>query len=154
MSSMRLAWRDFATAFIVFAIASCLNLWLARWIGYQAVALVYLLAVVLLALAVGRGAILLGTGLSALGWNYLFVPPKYSFHIAGFYDKMMLAMYFVVALTVGQLTALLRAQRLIEQQREKDSTALFLLTRELADSGDGADIVIKAVRHAGKVFNA
>src|SRR5215472_88475 len=137
MNSLRRVWRDFATALAVFVIVSGLNFWLAQWIGYQAVALVYLLAVVLLALVVDRGAILFGASLSALGWDYLFVPPKYSFHIAGFYDKMMLAMYFIVALTVGQLTALLRAQRLLEQQREKDSTALFLLTRELADSGDG-----------------
>ncbi len=53
MSRLRLSWRDFATAFAVFIIASGLNLWLARWIGYQAVVVVYLLAVVLLALVVG-----------------------------------------------------------------------------------------------------
>jgi two-component system sensor histidine kinase KdpD len=90
---------------------SLVNLWLREWLGYQALALVYLLSVVLLALFVGRGPILVGTALTALVWTYLFVPPMYSFRIAGFYDKMMLAMYFIVALTVGQLTARLRAQK-------------------------------------------
>lgn len=96
---------------MTFGAVSGLNLWLHRWIGYQAISLVYLLAVVLLALFVNRGAIVLGTALTAIGWIYLFVPPRYSFHIAGFYDRMMLAVYFVVALTVGQLTAKLRSQR-------------------------------------------
>ena len=145
-------WPQYVLAFATFAAASLLNLWLQNWIGYQAIALVYLLAVVLLALFVGRGPILVGTGLTALGWNFLFAPPRYSFHIAGFYDKMMFAMYFVVALVVGQLTARLRAERLAEQEREERATALYLLTRELADAADGVDIIAKAVGHVGKVF--
>jgi len=104
-------WGEYAVALGVFVGASLLNLWLQKWTGYQAIALVNLLAVVLLALFVGRGAILFGTTLTAFGWDFLFAPPRFSFHVAGFYDKMMLFTYFVVALTVGQLTARLRAQR-------------------------------------------
>lgn len=96
-------WGQYALAFTTFVVVSLLNFLLQRWIGYEAIAMVYLLVVVLLALYVGRGPTLLGTGLTALGWNFLFAPPRYSFHIAGFYDKMMLATYFIVALTVGQV---------------------------------------------------
>ena len=131
-----------------------LNLWFHQWIGYEAIALVYLLAIVLLALFVDRGPILLGTTLTALGWNFLFAPPRYSFHIAGFYDKIMFVMYFVVALTIGQLTARLRAERLAEKQREERSTALYHLTRELADAHDREHIFAKAVQQVGKVFGA
>jgi two-component system sensor histidine kinase KdpD len=90
--------------------------------------------------------------LTALGWNFLFAPPRYSFHIGSFYDKMMLAMYFVVALTVGQLTARLRAERRAEQEREKCSTALYHLTRELAEAADRADIIARATQQARLVF--
>jgi two-component system sensor histidine kinase KdpD len=79
--------------------------------GNQAIALVYLLAVVLLALFIGRGPILFGAALTALGWNFFFVPPRYSFHIADTYDKMMLLMYFIVAVTIAELTTRLRASR-------------------------------------------
>src|SRR5579862_7532880 len=91
------SWRQYAAAFGAFAGVSLVNLWLQRWIGYQAIALVYLLAVVLLALYVSRGPILFGTALTVIGWNFLFAPPRYSFHIAGFYDKMMVTTYFAVA---------------------------------------------------------
>jgi two-component system sensor histidine kinase KdpD len=67
---------------------------------------------------------------------------------------MMVAMYFVVALTVGQLTALLRRQRLAEQQREERTSSLYLLARELADSADASDILEKAVLRTGRVFDA
>jgi two-component system sensor histidine kinase KdpD len=152
--SFRPSARQYALAFTTFAAVSLLNLWLQNWIGYQAIALVYLLAVVLLALFVGRGPILVGTALTALGWNFLFAPPRYSFHIGSFYDKMMFAMYFVVSLTVAQLTARLRAQRLEEQKREERATALYLLTRELADAAGLKDILGKVVHQTGKAFNA
>jgi two-component system sensor histidine kinase KdpD len=108
---MQQLYRQYAVALGMVAGISLLNLWLQQWLGYQAIALVYLLAVFLLALFVGRGPVLVGTALTALGWSFLFAPPRFSFHIAGFYDKMMLAMYFVAALTVSQLMARLRAQK-------------------------------------------
>jgi len=116
IASFARPWQQYVLAMAVFFAASAINFWLQGWIGYQATALVYLLAVVVLALFVGRGPILFGTALTALGWVFLFVPPVYSFHIGDFYDKMMFGMYFVVALTVGQLTAQLRAKREAEIQ--------------------------------------
>ena len=147
-------WLEYGLAFVVFVGVSLLNLWLQTWIGYEAIALVYLLAVVLLALFVGRGPIFFGTALTALGWSFMFAPPPYSFHIGSFYDKMMFAMYFVVALTVAQLTARLRAERLAEQKREERSRALYLFTRELADAADRADILERVVTQIGQAFNA
>ena len=145
---------QYAAAIFVVAFASLLNFWLQRWIGYQTVALVYLLAVVILALFVGRGPILVAATLTGVSWIYLFVPPQYSFRIAGTYDKMMVATYFLVALTVGQLTALLRAQRQADQEQEERSTALYLLTRELADSAGLPEIVEKSVRLIGRLFQS
>ena len=145
---------DYVLAFSTVVGVSVLNEWLQGWIGYQAIALVYLLAVVLLALFVGRGAIVFGTALTALGWSFMFAPPRYSFHIGSFYDKMMFAMYFVVALTVAQLTARLRAERLAEQKREERSSAMYLFTRELAAAADRADILERVATQVGRVFGA
>lgn len=145
---------EYGLAVLVFIAVSFLNLLLKRWIGYQAIALVYLLAVVLLALFVGRGPILLGAALTSLGWSFLFAPPSYSFRIGSFYDKMMFAMYFVVALTVAQLTARLREERMIERKREADSRALYMFTRELADARDHNDIIQRVLAQVGSVFKA
>ena len=107
-------WRQYSAALATVFVVSLVNSWVDRWTGPQALALVYLLAVVLLALFVGRGAILVAAALSAFVWDFLFVPPLYSFHIEGLYDKIMLVTYFVVALVIGQLTARLRTQHEIE----------------------------------------
>ncbi|MGA2787313.1 MAG: ATP-binding protein [Verrucomicrobiota bacterium] len=131
-------WRQYATAFLMFSAVSALNLWLQKWIGYEALALVYLLGVVLLALFVSRGPILFGTVLTAVGWSYIFAPPRFSFHIAGFYDQMMFGTYFVVALTIGRLTTRLRLQheaeirvKLIEESERLSRTLLNSVSHEL-----------------------
>lgn len=152
--SPRAAWQPYGVAFGVFLGVSLLNLWLQQWLGYQAIALVYLLAVVLLGRFVGPGPILFGTALTALGWSYLFCPPRYSFHIAGFYDKMMLVTYFAVALTLGQLTARLRAGQQAERRREQSSTALYNLARQAAETDNVDELLKLAAEEAARLFEA
>jgi two-component system sensor histidine kinase KdpD len=103
--------QQYALAFTCFLASSLLNLSLAQLIGYQAVALIYLLGIVVLALFLNRGAVIFGTALTAFGWAFFFAPPRYSLHISSFYDKMMMATYFAVAVTISQLTTRLRAHR-------------------------------------------
>ena len=110
-ASLQPVWRQYALACIVFVLVSVLNYSLKNVFGYQAIALIYLLSIVLLALFVNRGAILFGTVLSAIGWNYVFVKTPFAFTFSDPYDNMMLLTYFVVTLIVGQLTTRLRAQR-------------------------------------------
>ncbi|HTJ00745.1 MAG TPA: ATP-binding protein [Dongiaceae bacterium] len=148
-------WRQYLLAFLTFVAASMLNLLLLeRWLGYQAIALVYLLSVVVVSLFIGRGPILLGTLLTAAGWNYFFAPPRFAFNIYDTYDNMMLATYFVVTLTVGHLTTHLRAERLAEQEREERASALYQLTRDLADAANLDDIFCRVVRQVEIFFEA
>jgi two-component system sensor histidine kinase KdpD len=105
------AWRQYALAFAVFVVVTAFSFSLQKLFGYQAIALIYLLSVALLALFINRGATLFGTILTALGWNYFFAPPAFAFNVSDSYDNMMLMTYFVVTLTIGQLTTRLRAQR-------------------------------------------
>lgn len=146
--------RQYALAFVTFVAITLFSLWLQNWVGYQAIALVYLLGVVLLALFINRGPIFFGTVLTAAGWNFFFAPPAFAFNITDLYDNMMLVTYFVVTLTVGNLTTHLRAQRAAEREREERVSALYRLTRELAGGADLADILNKVVCEVGTAFNA
>ena len=104
-------WRQYSAAFVIVLLISLLSYLLERWVGYQTLALIYLLAVVLSALILGRGATFLAAMLGALVWDYIFVPVRFSFAITDLYDEMMVATYFVVAFVLGELTARLRAHR-------------------------------------------
>jgi two-component system sensor histidine kinase KdpD len=135
---LKASWKQYALAFVVFVLVSLFNFWGQRWIGYQSIALIYLLSVVLLALFINRGATFFGTVLTAAGWNYIFAPPTFAFNISDAYDNMMLLTYFVVTLTVGQLTTRLRAQRdaemhakLLEESERLGRTLLNSVSHEL-----------------------
>jgi two-component system sensor histidine kinase KdpD len=130
------------------------GLLIQRWIGYQAVALIYLFAVVLLGMVVGRGPNLFAATLTALCWNYLFVPPVFTFRISGFHDFMLFGMYFVVALATGQLTARMRLQQEAERQRERRTAALFQLTQELSSAGSFPELLGVAIREVSAAFDA
>ncbi len=61
-------------------------------------------------MVLSRGPVLVVAALSAVSWNFLFIPPLFTLHIAKFEDALMFATYFIVAITVGTLTNRLRAE--------------------------------------------
>ncbi|HXT40410.1 MAG TPA: sensor histidine kinase KdpD [Candidatus Angelobacter sp.] len=146
--------KQYLAALCVVVAVTLLGLAVRGLIGYQAVALVYLSAVVVLAMFVGRGPNLFAATLTALCWNFMFVPPLYAFRIEGFHDTMMFAMYFLVALASGQMTARLRLQQRAERQREQRASALYQLTRELASATDFPQVLSVAIREVGAAFDA
>jgi two-component system sensor histidine kinase KdpD len=121
---------------------------------YLAIGLVYLLAVITLSLRVGRGPVLAAGVLSALTWNFLFIPPRFTFEINKVEDATLFGTYFIVALIAGQLTARIRGQAHNERMREERATALFELTRALAEARALDDAVFAALRQADELFAA
>jgi two-component system sensor histidine kinase KdpD len=146
--------RQYLTATSTVAGVSILNYFLQPLIGVHATALIYLLAVVVLALFVDWGPTLLAAALSAAVWDYIFLPPVFAFRVEHFEDAMLLGMYFVVAIVLGQFTARIRAQEEAERQREERATALYLLTRELSESRNLEQMLQKIVEQTGRVFRA
>jgi two-component system, OmpR family, sensor histidine kinase KdpD len=120
----------------------------------HALALIYLFGVVLLAFFVGRGPTFLTATVSALLWDYFFLPPRYSFRLSQPTDVMMFLMYFVVALVLGQLVSRIRWQERAERRREERTTALYLLTRDLADAANVDEMAQRLVRQAAQAFKA
>jgi two-component system, OmpR family, sensor histidine kinase KdpD len=150
----QLAWKQYAASFGAVIAMTLLNAVLNPILGYRAVGFDFLLMVVTLALFLVRGPILLAAALSAICWDYFFIPPVLTFYVRQPEDVMMLGMYFVVALGMGELNARFRNQEKAERQREERTTALYLLTRELADVVTLEQIVKVVVSHIEKLFKA
>jgi two-component system sensor histidine kinase KdpD len=116
--------------------------------------LIFLLVVVLLALFVGRGPVLFAGALSALAWNFFFLPPRFTFIIRSLDDAILFGTYFVVAIVLGQLVARIRAQSDAERRREERTGALYELTRELAEAGSRDEVVWQLLGQINRVFRA
>ena len=123
------------------------------YIGYQVVSFVLLFLVSILAIFYGTGPILLAATLSALIWDYFFIPPQFTMHINKPVDVLMLVMFFIIALLNGILTSRVRYQEKKIRVREERTHALYQITRDLT-MASGADEVTKiAVRYIQKYFN-
>lgn len=116
--------------------------------------LIFLLVVVLLALFVGRGPVLFAGALSALTWNFFFLPPRFTFVIRSLDDGILFGTYFVVAIVLGQLVARIRAQSEAERRREERTGALYELTREFAEAGSRDEVVWQLLGQINRVFGA
>ncbi|MBS0662536.1 MAG: sensor histidine kinase KdpD [Verrucomicrobia bacterium] len=146
--------REYVEMLAALALLTSVSWFLVPHAGYLSIGLLYLLAVIALSLRVGRGPVLVAGMVSALTWNFLFIPPLFTFVIAKFEDGLMFGTYFVVALIAGQLTARIRAQERHERLREERATALFQLTEALSAARTLDDAVFAALRQADALFAA
>ena len=146
--------REYATAFLTVLGVTLAGLVTKPWAGYSAVSLFFLTAVILLGLFVGQGPVLLAATLSALTWNFLFIPPVFTFRIDKFEDGLMFGIFFVVALVTGRLAGRLRAQERVERQREQRATALYHLTRAIALARSSDEVLRNATAQIQELFGA
>lgn len=130
------------------------NMLLLPFIGYRPVALILLFLVSALGTWLGRGPMLVSATLSALLWNYLFIPPRFTFAISELQDVLLFSLYFVIALVSGTLTARVRDQERATRQREQRAEALYAFTREVARARTLDEVLVMAVRQVTQVFKA
>lgn len=122
--------------------------------SYHIVSFILLFVVALLAVFMGIGPVLMASTISAISWNYFFIPPFHTFHIEKTEDRLMFISFFIIALLNGILTNRIRRQERLVRDREMQTNALFQLTEELSKAG-GIEKVLEVARNDFKKhFNA
>lgn len=108
------------------ALVSIICFFLTDFLGHRIVALLLLLAVSILAMLFEIVPVLTAAFLSALVWNYFFIPPIFTFHIENAEDLLMFLMYFAVALVNAVLTFKIKKQEKIVQEKQKKENIIKL----------------------------
>ncbi len=150
-------WMQYGLSFLIIAIVTVVNLvgvTQVPWIGYQAVGLTELLAVLLIAVYLGRGPALVAAAASAISWNYLFIEPRLTFQVSHIQDVILLALYFVIALFTGNLTARIRRQEIQASASAERTTALYTLAHDTATAITIDDVLETTITQIGRVFDA
>jgi two-component system sensor histidine kinase KdpD len=113
-----------ASLFVCFAAGVCYLI--AGIIGYRVVAFILLVTVSLIAMFFDIFPVLLAALLSALIWDFFFIPPRYTFYIGTDEDTFMLAMYFVIALINAVLTYKIRQIEKVAKEKEEKANTIKL----------------------------
>lgn len=145
--------QQYISASLVVLLVSLICFSIKDYIGYQVVSFALLFVVSTLAFFIGTGPILLSATLSALIWDFFFIPPPYTLHVDKPEDMLMLIMFFIIALLSGVLTSRIRRQERKIRVREERTNALYQITRELSTASGIEEVITIANNGIKKYFN-
>lgn len=114
---------QYLISILLVVLTSVISYFSIDFIGYRIVALILLFVVSLLAMLMDILPVLLTALLSAIIWNFFFIPPTLTFHIGTPEDTLMFLMYFVVASINAVLTFKIRQmEKKARDKEEKEKT--------------------------------
>jgi two-component system, OmpR family, sensor histidine kinase KdpD len=111
------------------------------WIGVENVDLVFLTAIVGIAVRFGLLPSLFASVISALCYNFLLLPPIYTFTIADPHNIAAFALFTLVAIVVSHVAARSRLQTVAAQARVRTVESLHSFSRKLAGAGTLDDVL-------------
>jgi len=152
--SDKLRWPGYAWA--AAATAACTLLGMAMSPAFELVniAMVYLLAVVLLASRYGRGPAVATSVLGVAAFDFFFVPPSLSFAVSDVQYLITFVIMLTVGLIISSLTASVRLQARVAGHRERRTALLYAMSRELAATRGQDSMARVAVRQVSEVFDS
>jgi two-component system sensor histidine kinase KdpD len=128
----RPAWPPYLWGAAICALAAVVAAPLFPTFELPNIVMIFLLAVVIVAVRCGRGPAVMASFLSVAEFDYFFVPPRFSFAVSDVQYLLTFGVMLVVALIAGQLTAGLQYQARVATGREARVRALYELARELS----------------------
>ncbi|TAL80584.1 MAG: sensor histidine kinase KdpD [Beijerinckiaceae bacterium] len=124
--------RAYAGTSGIVAAALGIGLVLQQFLSISNMALVFLTAVLVSAVAYGLWPSLFACLASVLAYNFFFLPPLYTFTVADPENVVALFFFALVAVIASNLTSRMRAQAITARQRARTTEELYLFTRKLA----------------------
>jgi two-component system sensor histidine kinase KdpD len=131
-----------ALAFVMFPYFALANL-----------VMVYLLAVMVAALWLGRGPGITASVLSVAAFDFFFVPPRFTFAVSDTQYLVTFGVMLATSLTVSTMAHWLRVQAHAANSRERRTATLFRLSGELAAVRTSDELLATAVRMIGEEFD-
>jgi two-component system sensor histidine kinase KdpD len=116
--------------------------------------MMYLIAVVAVAIGWGRGPSVVASVLSVAMFDFFFVPPYYSFAVSDFQYLLTFGVMLVVALVISNLAVRLQQQAELARYRERQTGVLYTMSRDLATHRGTGMLAQLAAQHLRDVFDA
>ena len=116
------------------------------------VVMVYLLSTALVAVYGGRRAAIVSAVLGVMAFDFVFIPPRYSFAVSDVQYLITFAIMLIVALIIGTLNASVRLQARVAGHRERRTALLYAMTRQLAQIRGRDEMASVAGIHVSQVF--
>lgn len=140
-STAALDFRAYALSTLYVAIALVAGVVLDQVLDVRNLALVFLMAVLTSAVIHGLRPALYTCIVSALSFNFFFLPPRYTLTISDPESVLALFFFLGVAVIASNLTATVQRQAVAARQRARTTEDLYLFSKKLAGTGTLDDVL-------------
>lgn len=151
---MRMAgeWDEYALATAGVGVAAALGYAVSQFLPLPNISLVFMTAVILVAIYLGRGPSIFASLLSFFAYNVLFTKPYYNF--SGFRrdDLMTIVFFLIVSVVVGNLASRLKMQVQSMRQSAQRTANLYEFSRKIAAAASLEDVLWAAVHHVASTL--
>ncbi len=140
-------WFDYLLALFATIAASGLASAVASVLALPNISLVFLAAVLLVAVRSSLGPALVCAALSFLAYDFLFIPPTFSLTIYREEDVLTLLFFLLMAALTGNLAARQRRQLQALRDTQEETSELLDLSRKLTAATDRQAVLSAAAQH-------
>ena len=147
-------WPGYAWVLASSAAVTLLATPLRHYLALANIVMLFLLAVVGVAVRFGRGPALAAALVNVLAFDFFFVAPRFSFTVTDAQYLLTIGVMMIVGLVVGQLTASLRYEASVAHDREVRSRRLYEIARELGKALTSEQVAAIGDRSIEAAFRA
>src|SRR5215468_2318551 len=133
--------RRYIIALLFVGIALGVSEAIQPWLGIENVDLVFLTAVVGVALRHGLLPSLVASVAASLSYNFFFLPPIYTFTITDPINVVAFFFFIVIAVIVSNVAARVHRQAVAAMSRARTTESLYVFSRKLAGAGTLDDVL-------------
>jgi len=133
--------RRYLVALMVVGVALGVSEAIQPWLGIENVDLVFLTAVVGVAVRYGLLPSLVASIAASLCYNFFFLPPIYTFTITDPTNVVAFFFFIVMAVIVSNVAARVRTQAVAAVSRARTTESLYAFSRKLAGAGTLDDVL-------------
>jgi two-component system sensor histidine kinase KdpD len=140
-------WNDYALATAGIALAALLAYGVSFVLPLPNVSLIFMTAVILIAIYLGRGPSIFASILSFLAYNIFFTKPYYNFSGFRHDDFITIVFFLLVSVIVGNMAARLKSQMQAMRLSAQRTANLYEFSRKIAAAAALEDVLWGAVHH-------
>jgi two-component system sensor histidine kinase KdpD len=148
------AWVAYGFALLLVAAASLVAVIVNRLISAPNLSLVFVLPVLIAAVGFGWGPALVAAVAGVVAYNFLLIPPLYTFRVADPANAWALALLMIAAALVSAVAAQSRRRALASMAAGARAEALQALARDLVGAADRGRIVRAGAEALSKLLQA
>lgn len=137
----------------LFVILIFLGSLLEPFISHWGLSLMFISFIIYVSSRSKRASAILISIVSALIWNYVFIPPKWGFSFSNSEPVIIYFVFFIISLITTNLTAKLHTKENFLKKREKKLELLYELSQEIINNDDFEKIMLKSIEYVERYFN-